>query len=254
MILKEREPWRIDKDSVHFKVLKGWLSERFKLWLILTGEQHKLSEDELLTRIIETIRRISWKTFEILKEKTGKEVNLPFIIISDNPINLVALKAGIQLDNNPDFFCNLDLVRKKLSFAYISIALEGFAQSFAEIGGGLVQQGCADEFGIAVYDRLIMNLFKMNLFRKFKARNKKNFFEVIIEEAFHYFCRQRDKFSHREMIQERLERVKNLDPLQRRKVSQEIEKKYEVKQRVNELIQILEQENEDLFSLLSLKQ
>lgn len=187
--MEEKEPWRIDKDSVHFKVLKGWLSERFRIWLSRACAQYDLSEDELLTRIIETIRRISCKVFEILKErlekeppskkirqwkifqifkkfrkKTNKDANIPIIIISKSPnVDLVVLALAIEKNYSSDILCNRVASTEKIGiFGRLVLHLEDITQSLAEISGGLGVFGSAEEHGIAIYDRLIMDFSEFN--------------------------------------------------------------------------------------------
>lgn len=249
--MNEKEPWRIDRNSVHFKVLKGWLSKRFKEWLVRAATQYKLSEDELLIKIIETIRKISWRTFQILKQRTGKEVDMPIIIVVGNPWEILVLESVIEEKGISDFLCDESAMLatiENLDSAITSyVGRQLLEQVLSEfLGKGPIVGGAAAEHGVAIYDREAMNLFEA--FEQSKGR----FLEIVIEEAFHYFCAQTGKFHEQEMRVEMREKVRNLDIREQNRLGQAIEEKYGVKKMVAELLQILKQKEDELFSLLPL--
>lgn len=247
--MNEKEPWRIDEDSVHFKVLKGWLSERFINWLITAGWQYNFSKSELLVRIVEIIRRISWEIFKILKERTNKEATLPFIIISDCPTGeLSALKTVLERNSNSDILCNKSAAMQSLGLNYLIIALEALQQMLGATEGGPIVWGAAYEGGIAIYNQIVIDLFEYS-----DTETKQKFLRIVTEEAFHCFAQQTNEFRNSEIRQEQSKKSEGLTPRERWLMTLEIEIKYGVKQMVNELLQILEQKEEDLFSLLPLK-
>lgn len=252
--MEQKEPWRIDKESVHFKVFKGWLAQGFACWLTKTSGQWNLSEDDLLIRILETIQRINWKVFQILKEKTGKNANLPFVIITDNPFgDIMALDFAAEINLRSDFLSEPALVKKQLNWiGSMRVLLESIWQICAALSGGLVICGSAAKFGIAFYNQFVTAI--LGNFDNIDKR--KNFLRAIIEESFHCFCNQTDEFNNKEMSAEldSLRRIENVDSQTKRRMANEIEEKYGVKRMVEELLQILEREGEDLFSLLSFKE
>jgi len=246
--LNEQEPWRIDKDSVHFKVLKGWLSERFIDWLITAGWQYNLSKSELLIRIAETMRRISWEVFKILKEKTGKDAMLPFIIISFCPTGeLSALKTVLEKNSDSDILCNKSAVMQSLGLGYLIIVLETTQQMLGAISGGPIVLGAAYEGGIAIYDQIVIDLFE-----RFDTEAKQRFLRTVTEEALHCFAKQTNEFRSSEITQEQSKKPEGLTPRERWLLDLEIETKCGVKQMVNELLQILRQKEDEFFSLLPL--
>ena len=251
--MEEKEPWRIDKESVHFKVLKGWLSSTFKLWLFRNSQKYNLSEDELLIKIAETIRKIIYRVFQLLNEKTGKEANPPFVVITDNPYgDALTLDFAVETRLGSDFLPDLALARKQLGLlGAMQVALSGIEQEVAASSGGLCICGSAVKFGIAFYDQFV----RIMLENFDNIDYRKNFLRVVIEESFHCFCNQTDEFNGKEMSAEldSLRRMKNADLQKKYQMDAEIEKKYGVKQKVDELLQILEQELDDLLSLLPSK-
>lgn len=247
--MDKQEPWRIDKDSVHFKILQGWLSERFINWLIAAGWQYNLSKSELLIRIVETIRRISWETFKILKERTGKEATLPFIIISACPTGeLSALKTVLERNSDSDILCNKSAVMKSLGVGYLIVVLETMQQMLGAISGGPIVWGAAYEGGIAIYDQLAIDLFE-----RCDSEARQKFLRTVTEEAFHCFAKQTNEFRNSEITQELSKKPEGLIPQERWLIDFEIEIKYGVKQMVNELLQILKQKEDEFFSMLPLK-
>lgn len=200
--MAEKEPWRIDKQSVHWRVLKGWLSERFSQWLEKKAKQFNVSADDLLVEIIETIRRISWLTLNILEKETDKQVYLPFTIILDDCFEINGLMMAIIKDENPEFFCNQKEVRQKLQMNYLSIWLHQIRHYLTELNGGYVFYGTACDLGIAIYDKVIMNLMD-----NFSKKNQETFLKTIVEEIFHYFCFQVNDLRHQKMIAEKKQRT-----------------------------------------------
>lgn len=246
--MNEQEPWRIDKESVHFKVLQGWLSDRFINWLITAGWQYNLSKSELLIRIAETIRRISWEIFKILKERTGKDAALPFVLISFCPTgDLSTLKTVLETNSNSDILCNKSAATQSLGAGRLIVALEAMQQMLGAISRGPIVLGAAYEGGIAIYDQIIIDLFE-----RFDTETKQRFLKAVTEEAFHCFAKQTNEFRDSEITQEQSKKPKGLTPQERWLLDLEIEKKYGVKEMVNELLQILKQKEDEFFSLLPL--
>lgn len=243
----EKEPWRIDKQSVHWRVLKGWLSERFIKWLKKKAEEFNVSRDDLLIEIIETIRRISWLTLDILEKETGKKVYLPFIVILDDCFELAGLRLAILKNNDPDFFCNPEKVKNELGISYLAILLHRIRHYLKEINGGMILFGTGCDFGIAIYDKIIINLID-----RFSSETQDCCLEVVIEETFHYFSKQTNEFNDAEMVKEIKEARQNIiDNDERERIGQEIEEKYGVKKKRDEILRKLKKENKDLFFLLS---
>lgn len=182
------KPWKIDKESVHFKILKSWLSLDLQKYylreiappLILSGED--LSEEDLLIRLIEVIRKIVWRVFKILEnreiefkrkgpdgqvkilktKKIDKKIEIPYIIITDNIHELAFIYFVIECKkrNNPDFFCDRDKVIKEFKKEY---ALAGVKDYF-QTQGGIISLGAAAKIGIALYGGLIISLgFRLSL-------------------------------------------------------------------------------------------
>jgi hypothetical protein len=108
--------------------------------------------------------------------------------------------------------------------------------------------GAACEGGIAIYDQVVIDLFE-----RFDTEAKQRFLRIVIEEIFHYFAKQTNEFRNSEITQEQSKKLKGLTPQERWLIGSEIEVKYGVKQMVNELLQILEQKEKELFSALPLK-
>lgn len=249
--MENQEPWQINKDNIHWKILKGWLPTNFQEYLGKLAVTHQLNEEELLISIAEAIRKISYQALLILKKKTGREVAIPPFIISNSPSHEIAVIAMITKDTNQPEIC-LDrktALEKSGPMVKLIIEISNFTQILRAVNGGLRCMGGANEFVVA-YDFYLLKMAIEECLKNKLANNCYNFIKVVIEETLHYFDHQTDKTLIEKIqteFKEISDRVCDLD--EQARLKQAIEKKYGIQQRVKEIFEALKN-RKDLFSPL----
>lgn len=227
---------RFIKSEFRYAVLKGWLSNRFQKWLGKQSLEHRCSPDDLLKVIYETMRLISERILEILAVEGGKTVDCPVILILDVPSELAGLKLAVKRNQDPDFFCNQARVRKELGSVYFGLWIQRTNHYLAELSGsGRVCVGMAAEIGIALYDRIIMELLN-----DFSQAHREMFLRVLSEEVLHYYKWQTNDQNHRQMMDEIVQALKKFnDPSRKTGIDQEIEVRYGIKKKSEELAEAI---------------
>lgn len=252
--MKEKEVWRVNKEDVAFRLIKGWLSERFKKWLVSTGRRLNIEEDDLLLGIVETIRKISYKTIKILKQRTGKQIDLPLFIIAINPFEISAPTEAILHKNDPDFFCDKKQVEKWLDpLILLYLITLRRNQGLAELVGGRIILGAADGKYMGFYNNLVIKAVGDYRVRKNSdSENLRKLLRAVTEETFHCFCDQTGEFRNEEMKEEFSKIPDSADYTTQLSEKHKIEEKFGQKKVVVEIMEILKKDK-TLFSPLEEK-
>ncbi|MEK7580594.1 MAG: hypothetical protein AAB465_03235 [Patescibacteria group bacterium] len=198
--------------------------------------EHQCSPDDLLKVIYETMRLISERILEILAAEEGKAVDCPVILILDVPSELAGLKLAVKRSQDPDFFCNQARVRKELGNAYLGLWMQRQNHYLAEIGGsGRRCVGMAAEIGVAFYDRLVMSLVD-----DFSQINREKFLSALSEEVLHFYQWQTKDPNHLLAVTELVKALKETNDVFRKTgIDQEIEAKYGIKKKSEELVEAI---------------
>jgi hypothetical protein len=249
--VENQEPWRIDRESIHWKILNGWLTESFEKWLEQTANKYRITEKDLLLGIAESIRKISYQTILILKEQTGQETLIPPFIISPNPGGEIAAISLVILNSDkPDScFNRLETFEEIGPFVCLAIMLQEIRETMVRISGGLVTLGSANDILTAYHYVLVEEAINDYLTNQ-RSDNYYLLIRTVIEETLHYFDWQNNQTLMKQFFQEEKELTQNISDFDEKfRIGQELEEKYGFKKRVREIFEILKNK-EDLFSPL----
>lgn len=157
--MQTSEPWRIDKEDVCYRIITGWSLEPFDEWLVKISEKYGLSKEDLLLGIVETIRKISHRTIEILEWQTKirNKVQIPPFIITLKLKSYIATISS-QLENGQSFddLCNKKEFLSVLSpLGKITMELAGIRELCRFIGEDVRVNGVASEF-LTAYNQFVV--------------------------------------------------------------------------------------------------
>lgn len=249
--MENQGSWRIDKESVHWKILNGWLPRLFKDWLNKIANNYQINWEDLLIGIAETIRKISYETILILKSETDKEIQIPPFIFSPNPNGEVkAIKAVILMSDKPEACLTRSETFDKIGpCALILILLEELREVQVRLGGGVGILGAACD-SITAYHYTLVEKAVIDFLANKYSDNYYLLIETVIEETLHYFDWQTNRSLMNEFIQEREKLIQTVSsPDEKVKIGQALEEKYGFKERVKKIFEILKN-CDDLFSPL----
>jgi hypothetical protein len=262
------EPWRINKEDLYFRIIMGWSLESFNEWLIKTSKEYGLSTENLLLGIVETIRKISYRTIKILEWQTkirNKVQIPPFIITLKLKSYITAISSQLENGQSFDDLCNKKEFLSVLGlFGQITLELEGVREISRAINEGVEVCGMASAF-LTVYNQFVVQ----KAFEEFLKTNKnlqspKNSFvspicdhdfliKIIAEETMHYF----DYWTNPQMMKNLFEMVREKskgtkDPEKILDIEQKAENELGLKDRAEQIFLILKNQD-DLFSPLKEK-
>jgi len=249
--VQEKDLWHIDKESIEWKMLNGWLSPLFKDWLEKTAHQISIDKEALLMAVAETIRNISYRTMLILEQKSVVSVKIPpFIISSNTNGDTVAINVLILKNAPPDIFCNKNNAMEKLGpFCGLVLATQGLQESMRALQDGKRCIGTAQKYSVAYYYLMIQAAF--DCFLKNGNQNIdlcEKFEKTVIEETLHYF----DHWTNPQIMQEFAEKNRRIfsevkEYKERIDASQKLEADLGFKSRTEEIFQKLKNQK-GLFS------
>lgn len=229
--------WRINKEHLYYKILRAWLPDYLKAY----GEKTILETTNIL-------RRISWEVIKILKKEAGKEVSLPLIIVTPNPSDILIFSLANEENWEPEILCDEEKTIEKLGLGYAPILMAHLHQVVTIlVGAGPLTAGSASKIGFGIYDARVENLFKENL----SSKSKQDLLQVVIEETLHYFC-YNTNFLNSQQMEKELTILRKRDDLEYDIVERfchQVEKKYGIKNKVNEILKKMRAEGtlENIF-------
>ena len=248
-------PWSISKKDVYYKIVTGWSLESFDEWLVKTSEKYGLSKEDLLSGIVETIRKISYQTIEILEWQTkirNKVQIPPFIITLKLKSYNAAISAQLRNGKNFDDLCDKKEFLSTLGpFGQIAMELAGIRKLCRFIGESVRVNGVASEF-LIVYSQFVVQRAFEEFLKTFpnsqssenslelSRSSKEHLIKVVVEETMHYFDYQTNPQLMDNLFKRVREKVGDTkDPEKLVDAEQEVEVELGLKDRAEQIFLIL---------------
>ncbi|KKR10412.1 MAG: hypothetical protein UT37_C0002G0021 [Parcubacteria group bacterium GW2011_GWA2_39_18] len=261
------EPWKINRENVYYRIITGWASDSFNKWLIEISEKYGLNKDDLLLGVVETIRKISYRTIEILEWQTkirNKVQIPPFIVTLNLKGYMGAIHSQLRAGKNFNDLCDKKEFLSAFGlFGQLVLELAGLNEILRTLNEGLQVSGIASNSLTAYNQLMIQTSFEEFLKANQKLQSSESRFElpapihdhnslirVVAEETMHYFDHQ----TNPQLMESLFERVREKsggtkDPEKILDMKQGAEKELGLKDRAEQIFSTLKNQ-EDLFSPL----
>lgn len=212
-VVAMKEPWGVDKNSLDWKMLNGWMSSFFEEWLVKTGQKCTADSEEVLVGVAETIRMTSYETLQRLRKNTPIP---PFIITENLTGDLAIIKTLAAGGSSPEIFCHKEIALRTMSpFALLLPLLAGFSESLRTLQDGKRIVGGSNDVATAYFSTTTQRAFDSVMCSDESDLKRVGFVNTVIEETIHFFDHQHhpelmEKFY--KIVPEELQKANLADP------------------------------------------